>query len=193
MPLGAMKELAASIGCLHVEISDTHRTLRLAPSRHTLPDQVVPEKALKGQPIDMSAGFGLGTATKKPVRHELHKVGKPLAKFVIKYRSRRALQLLELIPTTPEPQLLEERDVHTLNPREMRQLLTHMREQGTQMADQLAKVKSEAVRVKGEAGDSNGGRRRRTITLEADDDDCVIIETKKRKIEPGEVDVLDLT
>jgi len=193
MPLETIKQLARSIGCIHIEIYDVTCTAKeWREEKHQI-DQSVPEKALKGQPIDMTAGYGSATAIKRPGSIPVHRVGKPLAKFGLKYRSRRALQILDLIPTTPEPEPLEERNIDTLNPEEMRQLLTQMRDEGNQLSGQHTKVKKETTLVKEERDPGIRAQKRQSSTLEDNDDDCVIVEVKKRKFKSEEVDVLDLT
>lgn len=193
MPLEAMRELAKNIGCVHVDICDVTRTPTSYTPHETLVNQPVPEKALKGRPFDISAGYGAAKVVKKPTYHSAQKVGNSLAKFVVKYRSRRALQLFDLIPVTPEPQPLEERDVDMLNPQEMRQLLTRVREQGNQAVEQLAKIKQEVVQVKEEEDSSIRPRKRQSSTLSGEDDDeCVLVEVKKRRVAQEEVEVLDL-
>lgn len=150
MHLEAIKQLAKNIGCIHIEIYDvTHFATNLRSERSQT-YQPVPEKALKGQPIDMTAGYGSATAIEWRKSAQCQRAGKPLAKFVLKYRSRRALQLLDLIPTTPEPEPLEERNIDTLNPEEMRQLLTQMRQNENQLSSQHSKVKKETTLFKEE-------------------------------------------
>lgn len=77
----------------------------------------------------------------------------------------------------------------------MRQLLAQVQEQRRQTADQLARVKQEAVKVKEELTPRAGSLKRRSVTVDDDDgdDECMIVEVKKRKVVKQEVDVLDLT
>lgn len=194
IPLQSMKELAKNVGCIKVDIDDIICT----PARHVMEeapvDLPVPEKALKGQPIDVTAGYGSAKVVTKPISYSTQQIGKRLAKIVIKYRSRRALQLLDLIPTTPEPQPLEECDVDTLSPQEMRELLTRMRQQENQSVGRLANLKHESVQIEDEEDSVMRPRKRQSSTLSGEDqDDCVFVEVKKRKVAPQEVDVLDLT
>lgn len=193
MSLEDIKKLAKNIGCIHIKIYDvayiaTH-SLKEAPQF----DQSVPEKALKGRPIDMTAGYGPVTATERRETCHVHRIGKPLANFVLKYRSRRALQLFDLLSTAPEPEPLEERNIDTLNPEEMRQLLTQIREQGSQLSGKHTEIKRAMTLVKEEDDPSMRSSKRQRSTLgDADEDDCVIVEVKKRRVAPEEVDVLDL-
>jgi len=190
-----LKEIAKDIGHIQVQIYDATRELS---SNHTEQSsnlsQSVPEKALKGQPIDMSVGYGFGRPTPQPRRYTVHRMGEKLASFTYKYRSRRALQLLELIATPLDPQPLEERDFDTLNPQELRELLIQIREQGSQTTNKIAKLKAEAVEIKEEGTPGVGTRRRRSTPIDnGEDDECMIVEVKKRKVTKKEVCVLDLT
>ena len=103
-----LKKTAKGIGSIRLEIyNGTADKSVPRGSRHTQESSgAIPEKALKGQPIDMMAGYG----DKKPVQYRNVSnskiVGKAEAVFEFKYRSRRALQLLDLVPTTPEPEAL---------------------------------------------------------------------------------------
>lgn len=191
--LETIKKVAKDAGRIRIDITDVKRTASDPWFEQPLDNQAVPEKALKGKPIDMSAGYGVGTSGTQPRFYNTKVVGKTLAKFVIKYRSKRALQMLELIPDTPEPQSLAERDIDTLNPQEMRQLLAQMRVQESLREEQLAKVKQETFTVKDENEPGLSSRKRQSTTLEDDDDDCMIVEVKKRRKAQIEVDVLDLT
>jgi len=194
VPLETIKQLARNIGCIQIEVYDVTCTAKTWREETHRIDQSVPEKALKGQPIDMTAGYGSATAIKRPESIAVQRVGKLLAKFGLKYRSRRALQMLDLIPTTPEPEPLEERNIATLNPEEMRQLLTRMREEGNRLSGQHTKVKKETTLVKEEEGPRTRPPKRQYSTLsDGDDDDCVLVEVKTRRVTPEEVYVLNLT
>lgn len=189
--LDELKKIAQGLGTIRVEIFDVTRDEQVQSNGSTRTEtQPVPEKALKGQPIDMSAGFGQKRLGHRILFFTSTKVGSVLANFVFKYRSRRALQLLDLIPATPEPEPLEERDVSVLGAREMRELLTQMRERENRMANELARVKQETLKVK---EDGTANRKRQSATVESDDDECIIVEVKKRRKIKEEIDVLDLT
>ncbi|KAK5089771.1 hypothetical protein LTR70_006613 [Exophiala xenobiotica] len=177
MPLETIKQLARNIGCIHIAVYDVTRTAKYWREREPQIGQSVPEKALKGQPIDMTAGYGPATAIKR---------GGAPPKFTE--------LMLDLIPTTPEPEPLEERNIETLNTEEMRQLLTQMREKGKQLSGQHAKVKNETTLVKEEEDRrARLPKRQRSTLSDGDDDDCVLVEVKTRRVAPEEVDVLDLT
>ncbi|GAB7360129.1 hypothetical protein MBLNU230_g7892t1 [Neophaeotheca triangularis] len=92
-------------------------------------DHAVPEKALKGRAISQRAGYA------PPVPHTpgdcltcAYAWGKePFAKFVFKYRSRRDLQIEGIIPRSPSPTPLEDRDEASLTVEEARELVRRQR------------------------------------------------------------------
>jgi len=56
MPMQSMKELAKNVGCINVSIKDIICTPARRIMKNAPVDLPVPEKALKGRPIDVSAG-----------------------------------------------------------------------------------------------------------------------------------------
>lgn len=77
---------------------------------------------------------------------------RPIATFIFKYRSKQALQQLHIIPTTPEPTPLEERDVETLTVEELRELVRRQKAAGT------------ASKMENSGGDRKVKRERDTTT-----------------------------
>lgn len=187
-----LMELAKKIGTIKITITDI---VILGKSTSGMDARAeaksVPEKALKGKPTDMSASLGKGKPT-APIKYKSsRRVGEPKAVFVFKYRSRRALQLLDIVPTTPEPQPLQERDASTLSLEEARRLV----EQYRQQESQTARIKAEAgEKVKTEIDvDQESNHRKRPATFE-DDGDCQIVEVKKCKTTSNApVEILDLS
>lgn len=81
----------------------------------------------------------------------------PFATYTFKYRSHRDLQIEGIIPRSPSPVPLEERDPETLTAEEARELVRIQRQQ----LQDRAKVKKEK-REREEDGDENGGEVRMT-------------------------------
>ncbi|EGP88721.1 unnamed protein product [Zymoseptoria tritici ST99CH_3D1] len=150
----------------------------------------VPEKALKGRSISNKATLGMPepTTVQTYITVDYPYGHKPVAIFTFKYRSRKDLQIENVIPRSPSPQPLEERDRATLSAEELRELLRRVEERA---ADET-RVKKELKR-----------ERSTTITLEDEDDDEddegveIIAEApaRKRTRTSGDsgVVVLDLT
>ncbi|KAK5956108.1 hypothetical protein OHC33_002681 [Knufia fluminis] len=194
-----LKTIAEDIGSIRIRIHDVVRERSDVDSfRPTKMSRSIPEKALKGQPIDMSAEYGSATPSQRPRVYTSTRVGEVLATCIYKYRSRRALQLLELIPATPEPQPLEERDIDTLDPQEMRQLLAQYREHGSQstrVKEESDHTEENSTRSSADssAASSMSSRKRPSSASDNDDDECILVEVKKRRVVKQEIDVLDLT
>ncbi|KAK5069600.1 hypothetical protein LTR64_008281 [Lithohypha guttulata] len=136
--------------------------------------ETIPEKALKGQQIDMTAGLrAVQPAPQGDKMSVGQRINPPLATHVFKYRSRAALQWMDLIPTSPAPEALHERDVDTLTLEEARRLLAQYRE-GEKAS---AGVKNEGAQVKREKSPTPTTKRERDIDL--DDDECQVVEVKR--------------
>lgn len=199
------KEAAQRIGTIRLmvyNVTGTTSTEQATKSSELTRKTKIPEKALKGQPIDMATEFGEARpTTQRRVRNASKAVGSPIVDCIFKYRSRKALQMLEMIPATPEPVALSERDPNTLSLAEARELLAQMRQQGGGMGV----VKKERSGIKQEK-DSNKllpqmRDRKRTASsmthdgeASDDDDDVVFVEAKRVKSLPSDqIEVLDLS
>lgn len=190
-----------SLGEIKFTVYDVLRregTFRVEKHRAVRDFGPIPEKALKGQPIDLNVRFGAAKPCIPPMYALTEKVGHGIVKFVFRYRSRRALQLLGLIATTPDTVPLEERDVESLSLEQARELLRRQTTaQGTRPGPQRKNpqvVKSETV-VKcqddKETGPEASTSKRQRLKVDPDDDDeCQILEVKKLKRE--EIEVVDL-
>ncbi|KAH9881529.1 hypothetical protein IAQ61_000255 [Plenodomus lingam] len=91
----------------------------------------VPEKALKGRALSHQSSYRPPTPAEKVNMFStkcLDDRNKPMATFTFKYRSKVALQSLLIIPRTPSPVPLEERELDTLTPEESLELIRRMRE-----------------------------------------------------------------
>lgn len=53
----------------------------------------------------------------------IHSENEPLATFIFRYRSLRALKSIGIVPRTPSPEPLEERDAESLTVDEARELI----------------------------------------------------------------------
>ncbi|KAK3171107.1 hypothetical protein OEA41_003191 [Lepraria neglecta] len=109
------------------------------------------EKALKGMSVTYGAKLGEGQSHEAVTVYKTkvsNRKRPPIATFEFKYRSRKALQGMLLIPRTPSPPgsptpvPLEERPIDGLTPEEMRELLK--RHQARQRTEREANVKNES-------------------------------------------------
>lgn len=192
---------AKELGKIEVVVNDFMRRQGFhACQRHNvdLNDAPIPEKALKGRPINISAGLGTARLSQqKSYCVNGTRGNHTLARFCFKYRSRHALQMLDLIPKTPEPVPLHERDVNTLNPAQLRMLLAEYREADNGRRN----VKHEGANVKKESNEAATSLKRRIAnefdeTKENGDDDCRIVAIKRCKTTNAagdEVEVVDLS
>lgn len=158
----------------------------------------VPEKVLKGQSIDLSAGLGKASACSSPEHESRWRVtGDPLFQIVFKYRSRRALQLLDLIPMTPETIPLHARDPATLDLEEARELLSQMQAR----LNKLEGIESEDPKIKEERGQTKEtsltraayGKRNASHIDDGDDDVIFVKSRKTERLSSTEIEVLDLS
>lgn len=199
-----LKKFAQSAGTIRVELSDITASVK-GPhiASRDFQIQATPEKALKGQPIDMAAGFGPA----RPTQHRINqsnsrRVGCPLLQCTFKYRSRKALQMLDIIPATPEPLALHERDPNTLSLAEARELLSQMQTQGRRMdviKEEDSSIKQEQDSKAGlEVSSSRKTKRGASlITVDEDggeDDDLIFLSAKRvRSLPSDQVEVLDIS
>ncbi|KAJ9498432.1 hypothetical protein H2202_006119 [Exophiala xenobiotica] len=120
-------ERHAHIGTIKVQVSrkrTTNSNSHRKPSCAVLTNEPVPEKALKGRAVDLGTELGQG----RPAEPEHVRKGKrvdkrPLAEFIFLYRSKHALQILEVLPQTPPPLPLEGKATEALTLEEARTLL----------------------------------------------------------------------
>ncbi|KAI8934333.1 hypothetical protein NX059_009069 [Plenodomus lindquistii] len=155
--------------------------------------KVIPEKALKGSTLSHQASVGPREQTKPRLYCSFQRHSRePFATFTFRYRSRAALKSLLIIPRSPSPVPLEERDVETLTAEESRQLIRRLRQRDRS-----------AVRVKKEGVKREASRERSSTVVGAehvhvdDDDVSFVSEQRKRRLpvsvnEEG-VETIDLT
>lgn len=200
-----LKDIARHVGTIRVVVYNmtAPKTKPLGGTFQLAKKAGIPEKALKGQPIDMATDFGEAKPTTRRTRSTGQRfVGDHLLEFVFKYRSRKALQMLDIVPTIPEPVALDEIDPNTLSLAEAREILSRIQKEGKGSNT----VKREGQAIKREQGlriPSNfprfEDRKRKAASTTgddaaSDDDDLILVEVKKIKSTPGSyVEVLDLS
>ncbi|KAH0194118.1 hypothetical protein KCU99_g5987, partial [Aureobasidium melanogenum] len=140
------------------------------------------EKHLKGQAISTQAKLGEAVSIGNISTISTERLGDAIAVFDFRYRSRRDLQTLYLIPRSPSPIPLEDRPEESLNREELLELL---RRQKARQEEQI-QIKQELKRERVEDDDS--------------DDELVVVSSrppaKKLKIFTDAntgVDTIDLT
>ncbi|GIZ45787.1 hypothetical protein CKM354_000894000 [Cercospora kikuchii] len=165
----------------------------------------IPEKCLKGRAISSRASLGAVEQRANKVIYANLKYPystTPFAKFTFKCRSRRDLQLEDIIPRTPSPAPLEQRDPNSLTLEESRELLRRLLQREQQRGQQqLIEVKKEGQKIKKECQQSN--KRARSATIEASahgEDEGEIVVTgegparkRGRQSTDSSVDIVDLT
>ncbi|TKA68034.1 hypothetical protein B0A55_08372 [Friedmanniomyces simplex] len=182
-----LKDLGSIIITVH-QMRLTGATVAAIGSKDLPTVGVVSEKALKGQAlshsVDFTAPVPCKTAeyfTAEPVRG----LPNPYATIVFRYRSLETLKSMLIIPRTPTPPPLEERDYDTVNREEFRQLKALKEQKGG--AD---------VKIKRERTDENPRPRkvarptRNSTQLELDDDGGVR-ESSTPSVVPREIIELD--
>lgn len=149
----------ASVGEIYVYV---HRTApgNAAVSNFPTPDpkQIgrVSEKALKGQAISHSVGYGAEQHILRPTSPKtvfLDGQQKPTAVFRFKYRSKQALQAELIIPRSPSPDVI----LPNLNTRDGSGADTAASREA-----RLSSLKSEIAKIKSEEDASIGRKRRGT-------------------------------
>ncbi|KIW66850.1 hypothetical protein PV04_06141 [Phialophora macrospora] len=184
--LAELKAMYGNKGTIRVDVwrqqshSNDHQEDLLAPTMTSN----IPECALKGRAVEVGIQFRKA----ERIRHREIITAKavdtdPLATFVFFYRSKSALQILGVIPRTPEPVPLEDRDEETLTPAEMLELIRR------QKAERMA----EKVKIKEEKAEANL-RQLAGIKREADaqDDEEISIVAQTAKKPRREVAVVEL-
>ncbi|KAK2763970.1 hypothetical protein FQN54_009589 [Arachnomyces sp. PD_36] len=109
------------------------------------PFQKLSEKATKGQAISHTVELGPIRPEKPGTDYHGERIGgEPLAVFVFKYRSKRALQDLMIIPRSPSPlPPPAQRPVDNLTVEEMRQLIREQRANETIKSEPQVGIKRE--------------------------------------------------
>ncbi|UPX16789.1 uncharacterized protein EKO05_0007175 [Ascochyta rabiei] len=135
----------------------------------------IPEKALKGRTLSHQISLRAPQVRAPYSTCRCDYVGrkrKPFGTYTFKYRSRDALKSLLLIPRSPTPVPLEDKDVDALSPEELRELVRRQR------------VRDAASRtVKQEAGVKRERPNERSSALpdNTDDDELLVVSTKRRR------------
>ncbi|KAF7194544.1 hypothetical protein HII31_04050 [Pseudocercospora fuligena] len=152
----------------------------------------IPEKFLKGKAISSHATLGPQELRMGPPLTTVsvdYPYGKdPLATYIFKYRSRRDLQIEGIIPRSPSPTPLEDRDPDDLNPDEARELIRRMRDREKEQAS----IKKEIKREKRDRSD--------TVNVDDESDDDGVLVTgegparkRARASTDSGVECIDLT
>ncbi|OCT51331.1 hypothetical protein CLCR_08692 [Cladophialophora carrionii] len=129
--VSSFKEKYGDLGTLKVEVWRI-TLLDAWPARdYSRKDlETVPEKALKGRPLDVATRLAPVTVTRTTPSRRMRFLGdRPLATFTFKYRTRRALQSLLIVGRSPIPVALEDRPMEELTREEAVELLRRQREQ----------------------------------------------------------------
>ncbi|KAK5217888.1 hypothetical protein LTR99_003282 [Exophiala xenobiotica] len=118
-------ERHAHIGTIKVKVRRRRTTnYHCKVSSVALTNEPVPETALKGRAVDVGTELGQGRpAEPGHVRKGKSVDKRPLAEFIFLYRSKHALQILEVLPQTPPPPPLEDKATEALTLEEARTLL----------------------------------------------------------------------
>ncbi|KAF2622226.1 hypothetical protein BU25DRAFT_415384 [Macroventuria anomochaeta] len=153
----------------------------------------IPEKALKGRSLSHQTSLRAPQAIAKfstATCDYIDPARKSFATYTFKYRSRDALKSLLIIPRSPSPVPLEDRDVDTLSAAEMRELLRRQRERE---ADARAIKQERGIKRELNCEQSS------TYTDDTDDDEISIVSTKRRRenylitVNENGVEEIDLT
>ncbi|KAF2872367.1 hypothetical protein BDV95DRAFT_381960 [Massariosphaeria phaeospora] len=187
-----LKKTLDRVGTIRVDFVWVIRKATIQISESTLSISelgTVPEKALKGKTISHQASLGerKPTGSFSTVDVDYPEGNEPFASYSFYYRSKASLKSLLIIPRSPSPVPLEDRDVDSLTLEESRELL---RRQQNQM-NAANKIKKE--RIKRERPVENG----HVINSDNDDDEISIVSAKRRRLAPtlneDGVEVVDLT
>ncbi|GAB1742406.1 hypothetical protein NU219Hw_g7955t1 [Hortaea werneckii] len=123
----------------------------------SLADGRVPEKNLKGQAITHQTAYGREVKRQKAPNYDVQPIGEPFATFEFRYRSRVALQSMGILPRTPSPIPLEDRDIEDLNQEEMRELLRRQqRQRGSSEVPIKREIKRERIEFEDDDDDGDG-------------------------------------
>jgi hypothetical protein len=206
--MAELKSIYKELGELRLEVwrKTGKETRPSSPTTFTLDDEPVPEKALKGRAIDLSTTSG----TPQEMRRPHTRIGRaldafPLAEFVFKYRSKRALQIIGVLPRTPTPVPLEDRDPDDLTREEAVELLRRQKVCWYHFkimvcvtryvllipgADMFQQAQA-AIQIKKE--DKTNRATGKRAASEGDDDDDFEITAGPSKKARHEIEIVDLT
>ncbi|KIV79492.1 hypothetical protein PV11_07052 [Exophiala sideris] len=184
-----VKKKYAQLGRIEVSVlrKKGAKSLSHKAKKDVLPsDEPIPEEALKGRAIDST----MGLQDPRPVGGSTDWIGVkvdacPLAVFIFQYRSRKALQILGILPRTPEPVPLEARDPDSLTLDEARELLRR----------QMAEREAARVKIKKENAEENL-RQLSAIQVKrehVDEDEGVSIVAPPAKKPRAEPEVIELS
>ncbi|KAI7237766.1 hypothetical protein KC330_g3005 [Hortaea werneckii] len=129
----------------------------------------VPEKNLKGQAITHQTAYGQEFRQGRVSNFTIRCTGEPFAIFEFRYRSHAALQSMGILPRSPSPIPLEDRNIEDLNQEEMRELL---RRQQRQRESSGVAIKREIKRERSEFEDDDD---------DDDGDDVEIVDRPEKK------------
>ncbi|KAK5465123.1 hypothetical protein LTS15_001686 [Exophiala xenobiotica] len=129
--LDKFREKYDQLGTITVKLRREQKLERCDPgaykARHS---ESVPEKALKGRPLDVATRMVRSKAPKDMGSVRTRALDQqPLATFIFKYRTRRALQSLLVIERSPSPLPIDERPVDELSREQLQDLVRRQREQ----------------------------------------------------------------
>ncbi|KAF2801158.1 hypothetical protein K505DRAFT_412439 [Melanomma pulvis-pyrius CBS 109.77] len=182
---GELKKTLNYIGNIKVTCCWVDKTGRSHLARSMISDigniGTIPEKALKGSSVSHQASLKERKPTDIMEMVEAsYPYGKiPFATYIFKYRSKKALKSLLIIPRTPSPVPLEERDVDDLSLEEMRELLQRQREReaATSVIKQegVKRERSSCSETENRVGNNNY------------DDEVTFVESKRRKLPPSTI------
>lgn len=114
--------------------------------------EVLSEKALKGRTLSHVVKFGEAEKSQRHNWVRTKKIEQPTT-FTFKYRSEAALKSLMIIPRTPSPIPLEERDPETLSREEMLELLRKQKVCGVQAVIKASSLTGLEGRARSAEGD----------------------------------------
>ncbi|KAG9775160.1 hypothetical protein KCU88_g5185, partial [Aureobasidium melanogenum] len=177
-----MQKKYGHVGTIRVEVTRTRRVPEGVTRSH-LPrfDNEVPEKVLKGQSVDTRACLGQPKPSEaKQLHHGVLVDKEPCAVLIFLYRSKKALQALDVISRSPTPIPLEERDPDTLT-----------REEAVELAEAEA-AKTVRIKEKSEEDLRKFSALKREATDESDDE-VVMIAPPERKKARKEQTVIELS
>ncbi|EXJ85883.1 hypothetical protein A1O1_06252 [Capronia coronata CBS 617.96] len=174
------------IGTIRVTFS-RKRLLSKAMVGRDLPtlEDLIPEKALKGQAVDIGISLGKEEPAKALMTYTGEMIdNSPIAVFIFLYRSKDALQILDILPRAPSPVPLEERDPETLTKEEAVELL---RRQKAELEAAKRKIKKEQA----EADMQQRGGIKCEAPADDEEDDISVIAppTKKHRNIPETIEL----
>ncbi|KAF2013667.1 hypothetical protein BU24DRAFT_452510 [Aaosphaeria arxii CBS 175.79] len=173
----SLRETIKSLGEIKVSV---HYVQNLVPKNTQKRDKSniqdigpLSEKSLKGKALSHRVEFSEAKPTTRTTNSKsctyVDPQKHPQATFLFRYRSKNALQAAYVIPRTPSPVPLEDRNLDELNLEEARELLKRQRER-----DEAAKAIKQERGIKRERVESEG---------QSDDEDVHLISSKKAKAE----------